>query len=73
MKFTTELNAVDPRDGGVKKWMGPYIEAQSFEEAEQFIKKHGMGYLIIIGKLEEEINVDKEEEDDIMDFLKQNN
>jgi hypothetical protein len=51
MKFITQLKAIDPRDGEVKKWIGQTIEAPNFQLAEDYINKNGLGYLEIVGEL----------------------
>lgn len=51
MKFTTNLLAIDPKDGVIKEWVGPTIDAPSFELAEEQILKTGLGYLSIRGQL----------------------
>ena len=47
-KFITKLEAIDPKDGKLKTWLGPIIEADSWEQAEELIKDRG--YLWISGK-----------------------
>jgi hypothetical protein len=45
-QFTTEIQAIDPSDGELKRWQGPNIEANSFEEAEQIcLEKFGFFFL----------------------------
>lgn len=51
MKFTTNLLAIDPKDGVIKEWVGPTIEAPSFQLAEDKINQDGLGYLSIRGQL----------------------
>jgi len=51
MKFTTNLVAIDPRDGIIKTWVGPIIEAPTFQLAEEQINNTGLGYLTVTGQL----------------------
>lgn len=53
MIFQTMTRAIDPRDGELKDWIGPRIEAISWGEAKEKIKEHG--YLRISGVLVSEI------------------
>ena len=64
--FTTEIIAKDPKDGIMKKWSGPNIPADTWEEAEWFIQKYGLGYCKITGQLIEEINLTDEEFNNII-------
>lgn len=59
--FTTEIIAYDPKDHRYKKWSGPNIPADTFEEAEQFVQKYGLGYCKVTGQLIEEIEISDEE------------
>lgn len=54
MIFTTILQAIDPMDGELKTWGGPHIAAQTWEAAEAYLQKNGLGYLKIDGALIEE-------------------
>lgn len=54
MIFLTKLKAIDPKDGEVKTWGGPMIEAICWSEAEHKIKDKG--YLEIDGVLWSEID-----------------
>ena len=49
----TELKAIDPADGIMKKWCGPNIEAISWAHAGSLIQDRG--YLVVIGQLTQEI------------------
>ncbi len=55
--FTTTLQAIDPKDGQLKKWSGPYVAALSFEHAEHIVQEMGKGFLVINGILEEVIEM----------------
>jgi hypothetical protein len=58
--YTTELKAIDPHDGQLKTWMGEYIEAISFQDAQNYCEQHGLGYLKVIGELVKEIPTKKD-------------
>ncbi len=49
-KFATELQAIDKTDGIIKTFMGEYINANNFTEAENICKKE-KPYLKVIGQL----------------------
>ena len=34
-----------------KLWAGPDIKAKSWDEAQNYINQHGLGYVTIVGKL----------------------
>lgn len=53
--FTTEIKAIDPKDGKLKTWGGEVVEAETWEEAEQWCQENGKGYLKVTGKFIEEI------------------
>jgi len=56
-RWVTEIKAIDPNapDKGVILWFGPYVEANTLEEAEKYCQDNGLGYCKVIGKLIEEI------------------
>ena len=54
-KFTTILQAIDPKDGQLKTWHGQIIEAKNIVEAKRFCQKNGMGYLRVVGEFIAEI------------------
>jgi hypothetical protein len=64
--FITEIIAKDPIDGIIKKWGGPNIPANTFEEAESFAQKYGLGYCKIVGQLMEEIEISDKEFENIV-------
>ena len=47
-KYTTEIRAFDPLTNEMKKWSGDYVEANSFEEAEEWCRLN-KGYLKVDG------------------------
>lgn len=53
--YLTQIQAVDPNDGELKTWAGPPIPADSYEEAVRYAQNNGLGYLVILGPIEEEI------------------
>jgi len=54
--FTTEILALDPRTGDMKKWAGPYIQAETFEDAERYCMNKGLGYCEVTGQLVAEVD-----------------
>ena len=54
MRYYTEFQAIDPKDGVLKTWEGEHIEAESFEEAKRYCEKY-KGHLRVFGKLIQEI------------------
>lgn len=54
MTFQTMTLAIDPKDGKLKKWIGPRIEAISLKDAQEKIKE--FGYLQVTGHLHAEID-----------------
>lgn len=53
--YVTEIKALDPVTRELKTWAGDYVEAESFEEAENWCKNN-KGYLKVIGELIKEID-----------------
>tara|TARA_R110000772_G_scaffold241890_1_gene354249 strand:+ start:881 stop:1087 length:207 start_codon:yes stop_codon:yes gene_type:complete len=51
MTFTTSIQAIDPKDGELKKWQGQHIEAFNFAHAEWKLQNTGMGYCKVEGIL----------------------
>ncbi|MDM8174811.1 hypothetical protein QT327_10660 [Olivibacter sp. 47] len=49
--FTTHLQAINPDTQELAMFEGPYILANSWEQAEDYIYSNGMGYLVIDGEL----------------------
>lgn len=58
MKFVTEIWAIDPFDGELKIWFGPYIDAISFSDARRYCDDNGLGYLTVTGVLVAEVEPD---------------
>ncbi len=50
--FTTHLQAINPDTQELATFEGPYILAQTWDQAEEYIYSNGMGYLVIDGELE---------------------
>lgn len=59
--YTTELDAIDPADGELKRWQGPNIPAIGWNDAEQYCQEHGFGYLRVTGQLIAEIGTKVDE------------
>ena len=55
-KYVTKIIAVNPKDGKMYEWIGPYIDAESFSDAEIYCEKNGLGYCEIIGEYISEID-----------------
>ena len=53
MYYTTELKAIDPKDGKVKTWAGPRIWADSPEQAREYCQRNGLGFCFILGETNE--------------------
>lgn len=49
--FATQIRAVDPADGELKTWAGPYIEAYSHADADLIRNKEGLGYCEVVGEV----------------------
>lgn len=56
--WVTELKAIDPNDGELKTWMGDYVEAPTWELAQEWCDKN-KGYLTVVGELVVEILCDE--------------
>lgn len=52
--FLTEIEAIDPNDGTLKKWSGERVIAESIEAAQLWCNSNEKGYLKIVGELVEE-------------------
>lgn len=59
--FTTELSAIDPEDGQLKKWCGPNVPGIDWRDAEWFCANKGFGYLKVTGELIMEIGTKVDE------------
>lgn len=72
-KYTTEIRAFDPLTNEMKKWCGDYVEANSFEEAEEWCRLN-KGYLKVNGELVAEIpcieGTHKPDWDNMIDYEK---
>ena len=49
--WATQLVAIDPVDGKLKRWQGVHVPGVTYEDAKKYIETAGMGYLIIVGQL----------------------
>lgn len=56
--FTTHLRAINPDTQSLETFAGPYIIARSWDEAEEYIYSHELGYLVIDGELQHELKED---------------
>lgn len=48
-QYTTIIKAIDPKDGQMKTWSGPKVQAKSFAGAARFCQKNGLGYCKVDG------------------------
>lgn len=53
--FVTEINAICPISGELKRFCGPNIPAISFNMAVNYCQTNGLGYCKVIGVLVAEI------------------
>lgn len=53
--WVTEIEAIDPETQEMKTWLGPYIKATSWENAQTYCKQNGLGYCRVTGQLISEI------------------
>lgn len=53
--WVTEIRAIDPRTGGMKKWCGPNVPGINLIDAERYCQENGLGYCKVIGELIAEI------------------
>lgn len=53
--YLTEIKAICPKSGEIKKYCGPNIKAISPKLAQEFCDNNGLGYCEIIGELVSEI------------------
>lgn len=54
MKWVTEIDAIDPVDGKMKKWHGPVVPGNTEAEAKEYCESHGLGYCSVSGEFVEE-------------------
>jgi hypothetical protein len=54
-QWCTEIKAIDPIDGEMKKWCGPNVPGISQKDAERYCQINGLGYCNIVGELIAEI------------------
>lgn len=55
-KYVTKITAINPKDGNLYTWLGPYIDADSFYEAQVYCENNGLGYCEVIGEYISEID-----------------
>lgn len=66
-KYTTRIQAIDPKTGEMALWIGPHIEAPSESLAREWCDNNGLGYCEIHGVLSAEID----ENGKVKDYLKE--
>jgi len=58
--WTTEIKAIDPSDGVLKKWAGPNVPGINESDAKHYLETHELGYCEISGQLIAEIPCEEE-------------
>lgn len=53
-RWTTQIEAKDPRDNSMKIWSGPLAYGRNTEEATEYLQDNGLGYCRVIGEFIEE-------------------
>ncbi|WPV66299.1 hypothetical protein [Chitinophaga sp. LS1] len=53
-KWVTKIEAIDPNDGMLKSWAGPYVDAPNKRLAQEWCNTN-QGYLKVVGELVSEI------------------
>jgi hypothetical protein len=56
--YTTEIIAIDPMDGELKAFRGPYVPGLTFKDAQRNCDLNGMGYCRVDGKINMDISFD---------------
>ena len=56
--YVTLINAVDPKTGLLCHWVGPDIEAESFDDAVKYCQENGLGYCRVDGEKVGEMDFD---------------
>lgn len=54
--FTTHFQAINPDTQELATFEGPYILAKNWDEAEDYCYRNGLGYLVIDGELNAEVD-----------------
>lgn len=54
-QWVTELKAISPIDGELKRFCGPHVPGFTKKLAEEYCQNNGLGYLFVIGELIAEI------------------
>lgn len=49
--YTTQIQAIDFKDGQIKTWNGPNVPGLTQQHAEQYCEENGLGYCKVTGKL----------------------
>ncbi len=61
--YITTIIAIDPLDGQLAEFAGPYVPGHSFEDAQRYCNANGMGYCKVEGQLCEVINMENNSPD----------
>lgn len=54
-QYVTEIRAIDPLTGDLKRWVGPNVPGESFEDAARYCQENGLGYCEVTGEFVGEI------------------
>lgn len=49
--YTTQIRAIDPKDGILKTWGGPYVPGISIEDAKAYCERNELNYCKVDGIL----------------------
>ena len=55
-KWVTEIRAIDPTDGEIKRYSGPWAFGDTLAEAVRYCQENGMGYAMPVGEFVEEVD-----------------
>ena len=66
--YTTEIEAIDPVTNEIALWQGPYVPGITFDDAQDFCQRNGLGYCKVTGKFIGEIDLETIEQIDIFDY-----
>jgi len=53
--WVTEIEAIHPFDGVLKKWAGPEVPGITIKDAQDYCENNSLGYCRVIGELIAEI------------------
>jgi hypothetical protein len=75
--WVTEIQAIDPATGIMKKWFGPNVPGISHDDAVRFCQQNELGYCSVLGELVADIpckeGTNEPDMDKMVDYEKINN